>query len=78
MQHKTFDICFLPVDACDFSLMITSKTREKGKILAVHSSLVLSVISKNQFLAYYIDDSNARPLGDAKTEQKCQHWFHIF
>lgn len=46
--------------------------------LVVSSSLVLSVISKNQFLAYYIDDSNVRPLGDAKTDQKCQHWFHIF
>lgn len=41
--------------------------RAKGQEpLAVSSSLVLSIISKDQFLAHYIDDCNMRPMGDAR------------
>lgn len=53
--------------------------RTKGQEnLVVSSSLVLSVISKDRFLAYYIDDCNARNMGDARIDQKRQNWFHIF
>lgn len=53
--------------------------REKGQEnLVVSSSLVLSVISKDRFLAYYIDDYNARTMGDDRIDQKSQNWSHIF
>lgn len=48
--------------------------RTKGwENLVVSSSLILSVISKDQFLAYYINDYNARTMGDARIDQKSQN-----
>lgn len=61
-----------------FNNYLVRREQKGQEHLVISTFLVLSVISKDRFLAYYIDDSNARPPGDAKTDQKCQQWFHIF
>lgn len=40
----------------------------------------IKALGSQQFFGHgnYFDDSNAISLGDAKTDQKCQHWFHVF
>lgn len=43
--------------------------------LVVSSSLVLSVISKDPFLTYYIDDSNAKPLAMPKENKSANAVF---
>lgn len=62
-----------------FLKQLLSRMRAKGQEdLVVSSSLVLPIISKDRFLAYYIDDCNAGTMGDARTDPKSRGWSHSF